>query len=60
MRKEDFIKKIKSAGLEHDEEKRMYIAGILNEILKSQGIELTVVGGAVVSLLTGGYYTTEI
>ncbi|WP_456473668.1 DUF6036 family nucleotidyltransferase [Candidatus Pyrohabitans sp.] len=58
MNREDFVRKVKSAGLDRDEEKRIYIAGIINEVLKKHGVRLTVVGGAVVALLTAGYYTT--
>lgn len=58
MKQDDFVRRVKSAGLERDEEKRIYIAGILNEVLKKHGVRLTVVGGAVVALLTAGYYTT--
>ena len=58
MNQEDFIRLIKNAKIEREEEKRIYIAGIINEVLKKYGTRLTVVGGAIVALLTAGYYTT--
>jgi hypothetical protein len=58
MKREEFIEKIKRAGIERDEEKRIYIAGVLNEVLEEYGSRITVVGGSIVALFTAGYYTT--
>lgn len=58
MNQKEFVKKIRSAGIERDEEKKIYIAALLNEILNERGTKVTVVGGAIVALFTAGHYTT--
>jgi predicted nucleotidyltransferase len=54
----DIIKRIKEAGIERDEERKIYVAGLLNEALGEFDIRVTVVGGSIVAFLTAGHYTT--
>lgn len=58
MKPEEFVDRIRKSGIVKDEERRIYIAGLLNEILKKHGTKVTLVGGAIVAFFTAGHYTT--
>jgi predicted nucleotidyltransferase len=58
MNKDEFVKRVRNAGIERDEERRIYAAGVLNEALKKHGTKVTVVGGSIVAIFTAGHYTT--
>ncbi|MFQ5800651.1 MAG: hypothetical protein ACE5HH_02885 [Candidatus Hydrothermarchaeales archaeon] len=58
MDEREFVSRLKKAGIERDEERRLYAAALLNEALNEYGSKITVVGGSIVALFTAGHYTT--